>query len=182
MDAWVLRLPVPRRALTETTCWMKIFLPPAWRRTLNEASPAWTWASNEASSKCRASAFLRGGACQKKHLLWKTLCKSKTASSEWRPTALLPANVYTSRHIRKRFLREKLQPAWVEEFRASRSCVGSSIQGMMFWKKFPPSSGKSLEASSEGRACALGRGGSSFWEEKLGPPALTCKTKFVETC
>ena len=102
----------------------KSFSPPAWWRT-----------SKEASSQRRASAHLRGGAHQRKHLL----------SEELQPTTWW-------RTLREASSQEELQP----------TCVVAHIKGSIFSAKSfsPPTWWRTLrEASCQQRASARLRGG-----------------------
>ena len=121
----------------------KSFSPPAWWRT-----------SKEASSQRRASAHLRGGAHQRKHLLSEELqptcvvAHMKEASSQRRASAHLRGGA----HQRKHLLSEELQP----------TCVVAHIEGSIFSAKSfsPPAWWRtSKEASSQRRASSHLRGG-----------------------
>ena len=77
--------------------------------------PTWWRTSKEASSQRRASAHLRGGACQRKHLLeelqptytwWRT---SKEAFSQRRASAHLRGGACQRKHL----LSEELEPTYV---------------------------------------------------------------------
>ena len=122
----------------------KSFSPPAWWRT-----------SKEASSQRRASAHLRVGAHQRKHLLseelqptytwWRT---SKEASSQRRASAHLRGGA----HQRKHLLSEELQPTYVVARIKGSIFSAKSFSPPAWWRT-------SKEASSQRRASAHLRGG-----------------------
>ena len=129
--------------------------------------------SKEASSQRRASAHLRGGACQRKHLLseelqptyvvahvkgsifsaksfspptwWRT---SKEASSQRRASAHLRGGACQRRHL----LSEELQPTYVVAHVKGSIFSAKSFSPPTWWRT-------SKEASSQRRASAHLRGG-----------------------